>query len=55
MNNRNVIPAVIVFVCAFAHRYGTLPDTVIGSAEGDGCVTAQCKHTLEADTGRIKR
>ncbi|XP_051247169.1 endothelin-1 [Dicentrarchus labrax] len=36
-------------------RYGTLPDTVIRSAEGDGCVQAQCKHKLAADTGRIKR
>lgn len=36
-------------------RYGTLPDTVIRSAEGDACVEAQCKHKLAADTGRIKR
>ncbi|XP_070778211.1 endothelin-1 [Enoplosus armatus] len=36
-------------------RYETSPDTVIRSAEGDGCVEAQCKHRLAADTGRIKR
>ncbi|KAM9339863.1 endothelin-1 [Symphorus nematophorus] len=36
-------------------RYGTVPDTVIRSAQGDGCVEAQCKHKLAADTGRIKR
>ncbi|KAM8766508.1 endothelin-1 [Acanthopagrus schlegelii] len=36
-------------------RYETLPDTVIRSAQGDGCAEAQCKHKLAADTGRIKR
>ncbi|XP_053190559.1 endothelin-1 [Scomber japonicus] len=36
-------------------RYETSPDTVIHSAEGDGCAGAQCKHKLAADTGRIKR
>ncbi|XP_068189530.1 endothelin-1 [Antennarius striatus] len=36
-------------------RYETLPDKVIHSAEGDGCIEAQCKHKLAADTGRIKR
>ncbi|KAI3358787.1 hypothetical protein L3Q82_015183 [Scortum barcoo] len=36
-------------------RYETSPGTVIRSAEGDGCVEAQCKHKLAADTGRIKR
>ncbi|KAM3596005.1 uncharacterized protein V6R79_006778 [Siganus canaliculatus] len=36
-------------------RYGTQPDTVIRSAQGDGCTEAQCKHKLAADTGRIKR
>nr|XP_046274401.1 endothelin-1 [Scatophagus argus] len=36
-------------------RYGTPPDSVIRSAEGDACVEAQCKHKLAADTGRIKR
>ncbi|KAL7381180.1 hypothetical protein ABVT39_001608 [Epinephelus coioides] len=36
-------------------RYETSPETVIRSAEGDGCVGAQCKHKLAADTGRIKR
>ncbi|XP_029299231.1 endothelin-1 [Cottoperca gobio] len=36
-------------------RYETSPDSVIRSAEGDGCAGAQCKHKLAADTGRIKR
>ncbi|XP_042292142.1 endothelin-1 [Thunnus albacares] len=36
-------------------RYETSPDTVIRSAEGDGCAGEQCKHKLAADTGRIKR
>nr|XP_020497970.1 endothelin-1-like [Labrus bergylta] len=36
-------------------RYGTSPETVIHSAEGDGCSETQCKHKLAADTGRIKR
>ncbi|XP_076610945.1 endothelin-1 [Chaetodon auriga] len=36
-------------------RYGTLPDTVIRPAEGDGCFEAPCRHKLAADTGRIKR
>lgn len=36
-------------------RYGKSPETVIRSAEGDGCAETQCKHKLAADTGRIKR
>ncbi|GAA6233222.1 endothelin-1-like [Lates japonicus] len=36
-------------------RYEPSPDTVIRSAEGDGCAETQCKHKLAADTGRIKR
>ncbi|XP_044028858.1 endothelin-1 [Siniperca chuatsi] len=36
-------------------RYETSPDTVIRPAEGDGCVEAQCKHKLAANTGRIKK